>query len=1411
MLIDVTTGDPVQCPLSVRLECLRLHPAIKSVLQKGIGTHKEDLCIHALGNSCSSASLRVILQSSLDYAASVASVRERCTSAMAASGEQSVRSEPPRVRRLRKQINDLCVKEQAYVEAARWDKELNSTSSNLPKRDLVCTTKARHRKGEQARINMQDACKAACKAREKMSSAHGRKSQPHPQDSNKLLQGIFLLIAVGSTWGPVGFKSGHQMGLMAQGEASWLVDTSPGNFNAFGFLYGASQKRVEAPSGAKYATYSAEHYASLGAESMTASCNALNKLNNWYYRQATRTYRDSSGRPGFHSGESTGRPPDSEVYTAVMNNPSAVGKAEDITAVPSCLVDTKSKKPHFWQIGETWTQPKALAAMMDELDKKGAYAWGLHDLQAVKLDIEFDVETTTPAPVYTKQYHLAKRESEFAAEWAAELELHGIIKEIQSDYASPIVIAPKKAEDGRFRDENGQPIAFRLCCDYRNLNAVTVKDRTPPPTADEIMAMLSSNSCQIVTRCDAQKAFHQVPTSLEAKRKLAFHVGTGPGGSGRLMTWERTPFGASNAPACWIRVMRAAFAYIDWKQGYLSEPTCDSERIRRANEAWASYYADDILIWSPENEELHMLRVKLVFEALAKAGVQISPDKTVLGCKQTEFCGFIVGSGVIEPIHSRIAAMEQLKSPRNVSELRSAVGAFTYYGRFLPQFSVVKRPLTKLTKQDQPWQWTSTEQQAFDDIKQLLVQAPALRAPDWNREFRLHTDWSVKGLGATLSQTDEDGKEYAISYASKSTTATEGAYCSYEGEMLAVVWAVERHRWYLWGRKFTLVTDNHALSWLRTTARLRSKVARWSLILAEYSFEVEFRKGVANVVPDLMSRQPTNASGPATAHAEPDGRGAEITDFTPSCFLAIKPLTPMTQLNTLMGIQWVLPIWAGLVSSFVSSSRPPRRDPFADPNLLAFLRGELSRKSVSASEWQRLLTSGKGYAFMNSKLWFYPKDGSTKLEVPPVDARSALIRTEHEALGHLGRDRTYSKLRVRYTWPNMHQDVSNTLKTCSACDRIRSTSNAKASVEHPLPLGGLFWRWHIDTAGPLPVSAEGHRYVIVMIEAFSKHVELVPVTSLNSSVTATAFRDRVLARFGAPVEVTSDNGTEYAGEFHKQLVTHGIDHRSITAGHPEANGAAERTVASCKKGLKRYVLESGTAQWHTYLPTIEFGYRVTRHQSTGFSPFFLLYGRNIAHPDQLRNSAIWNPVDHDDPDLVHQLIVDRSHVLAAAMPTAFEKLLKAQKRDAVRFNKVKRRDVAPRLHRFVPGSFVYTAQTPLNALDVGTNRAILRVHQALPSGVLVLEGADGKTIRVRGELCSPCFLPNLVTDELGLVPADFPCQICQSPSLADTMLLCDKCYKGYHMSCLRPALTAIPEEDWFCPSCEDTPAHSPSA
>ena len=143
----------------------------------------------------------------------------------------------------------------------------------------------------------------------------------------------------------------------------------------------------------------------------------------------------------------------------------------------------------------------------------------------------------------------------------------------------------------------------------------------------------------------------------------------------------------------------------------------------------------------------------------------------------------------------------------------------------------------------------------------------------------------------------------------------------------------------------------------------------------------------------------------------------------------------------------------------------------------------------------------------------------------------------------------------------------------------------------------------------------------------------------------------------------------------------------------------------------------------------------------------------------------------------------------------------AQQRQAVRYQRVRQRDLPPRQHRFNVGDYVYVSQRPINTLDVRTSRTILRVRAIRPHGVLELEGADGVTVRVRMEMCAPCMIPNLVTGDMG-VAADLACAVCGSPSMADPMLLCDRCDLGYHLGCLTPPLERVPSGTWCCPRCQ---------
>eukprot|EP00873_Tetraselmis_striata_P008292 jgi/Tetstr1/428556/TSEL_018550.t1 len=483
---------------------------------------------------------------------------------------------------------------------------------------------------------------------------------------------------------------------------------------------------------------------------------------------------------------------------------------------------------------------------------------------------------------------------------------------------------------------------------------------------------------------------------------------------------------------------------------------------------------------------------------------------------------------------------------------------------------------------------------------------------------------------------------------------------SYEGEVGAVVWVVQRFRYYLYGNHFQLITDCKAMEWLRTTARLRGKLARWSLILAEYDFSIKHRPCKDNTVMDLLSRRPMPA--------EP-------------------------------------------------------------------LRGETTPADVSVEVWQQLVRRCAKYSWHNDKVWLHTGDTA-------------------------------------------------------------SSFNKKHDRLKPMPLFGLFYRFSVDSAGPLPTSSEGHKYVIVIVEHFSKWIELVPVRDLEASTTAKALHQRVLARYGAPVEVVTDNGTEYQGAFREQLERHAIQPVDIPPGHSQANGMVERIVQVLKVALRKVVPTLGTASWHSRMPLIEFGYRVNKQATTGYSPYFLLFGRDHVAPDQVR-ALLEEPVNMDNDIAVVNLITQRADMLRAAMPKAFERALQAQHRDVVRYRKVRRGDVQPRRHRFEIGSYVCVAQPPVNTLDVRTARTILRVVEILESGWLRLSGSDGNEIQVHMDNCTPCHLSKLVPARYGRgMPA---CKGCGSDSIAAPRLICDKCQAMWHVACAKAELH--PGEEWLCPDC----------
>jgi len=322
-----------------------------------------------------------------------------------------------------------------------------------------------------------------------------------------------------------------------------------------------------------------------------------------------------------------------------------------------------------------------------------------------------------------------------------------------------------------------------------------------------------------------------------------------------------------------------------------------------------------------------------------------------------------------------------------------------------------------------------------------------LRRPDARRPFQLHTDWSMLGIGAVLTQKDNDGKEYVIAYASRSNNDAEAKYSSYEGECLAVVWAVTHFRPYLYGQSFTLVTDHQPLKWLMESDKLTGKLARWALLLQEYDFEVVHKAGLQNLDADGLSRNPSPLQEDLTGarwHGTSDQE--VVSGWHASSYLA-----------------WMEGKSSQVVGEHeedVVDGNSEQRgskittDVWRDQGILYRLQHGKFLPNTTPQERDRIAHMVGRFHWEGGLMFRRWLDGSRRV-VPRPDQRLQLIRQVHEDLGHFGVRQLHSMLRGQYWWMGMQQEVAAYVGRCEVCDRVRSSFNTLSPQLQPLPIMGL--------------------------------------------------------------------------------------------------------------------------------------------------------------------------------------------------------------------------------------------------------------------------------------------------------------------------------------------------------------------
>ena len=764
-----------------------------------------------------------------------------------------------------------------------------------------------------------------------------------------------------------------------------------------------------------------------------------------------------------------------------------------------------------------------------------AHLQELHSAMMEKYKDRFPVDIPEPSRLPDTEYHRIQLKNadqtirtrtyscpqQYRDSWRLLIEQHlkaGRIRESSSPYASPSFVIPKA-------DPKALP---RWVCDFRGINSNTVKDRTPLPRIDEIL-----NDCakgRYFAKIDMTNAFFQ--TRMHPK-DIHLTAVTTPFG---LFEWTVMPMGLCNSPATHQRRMYRALRHLIGKICHV--------------------YLDDIIIWSQTIAE-HKRNIAKVMEALQEAHLFCSSTKTQFFLTEVHFLGHIVSHNGIRADPAKVAAVKNWPRPRTTTQVRKFLGLVRYIAAFMPHLAEHSAALTPLTKKEYDRafpEWTTAHQTAFDAIKELATGDECLATiqHDETGSIFVTTDASDVGTGAMLSVGETWQTARPVAYDSRQLNAAEQNYPTHEKELLAITRALEKWRYHLLGRKFTVYTDHRTLEYFHTQKDLSRRQARWAEMMADYDFEIKYVKGEENSVADALSRLPEDAIEESTA-----APAMEIT----------------------------------LEESLLEKIK----EGYESDEFCVKLRANLPSMA------------GNGAREENGLLY-----RADRLIIPDVpEVRESLFRLAHDALGHFSTEKTYDALRDSYYWPGMKSQLEKTyIPGCDACQRNKSSTTKPPGPLHPLPVpNARFDSVAIDRVGPLP-EEDGFNGILTMTDRLgAADIRLVPCRmDMSAEDCAELFFAHWYCENGLPREIVSDRDTLFLSDFWQSLhrLT-GTKLKMSSAFHPQTDGASERTNKTLNQ-LLRYVVDRQQHGWVQALPRIRFAMMNTVNSSTGYTPFYLRMG-----------------------------------------------------------------------------------------------------------------------------------------------------------------------------------------------------------